>query len=145
VGAGNVLRADDGAGPALIRELVDRCSAVERVRLIDAGSAPENSIGQVISFQPDTVCVVDAYADGAEPGRIRLLDPETLVESYLSTHGIPFAMLLDTIAQETGARVILIGITIANAGMAEGLSAPVRAAVAALASLFTERLCTNQP
>lgn len=67
VGCGNLLRADDGAGPILIRRLWDG-GVPAGVRLVDGGTA-----GMDVAFQmrgADKVIIVDASSTGAEPGTL---------------------------------------------------------------------------
>ena len=67
VGCGNLLRADDGVGPVLVRHLWEG-GVPPNVRLVDGGTA-----GMDVAFQmrgAKRVIVVDACATGAAPGTI---------------------------------------------------------------------------
>lgn len=67
VGCGNLLRADDGAGPILVRRLWDD-GAPPGVRLVDGGTA-----GMDVAFQmrgARKVIIVDASRTGADPGTV---------------------------------------------------------------------------
>jgi hydrogenase maturation protease len=67
VGCGNLLRADDGAGPILIRHLWDG-GVPSTVRLVDGGTA-----GMDVAFQMQgaaKVIIVDACRTDAAPGTI---------------------------------------------------------------------------
>jgi hydrogenase maturation protease len=74
VGCGNLLRADDGAGPVLVRQLWE-AGVPAGVRLVDGGTA-----GMDVAFQmrgARRVIVVDASSTGAEPGTVfRIPGPE---------------------------------------------------------------------
>jgi len=67
VGCGNLLRADDGVGPVLVRRLWEG-GVPSTVRLVDGGTA-----GMDVAFQmrgAKRVIVVDASSTGAAPGTI---------------------------------------------------------------------------
>lgn len=67
VGCGNLLRADDGAGPMLIRHLWET-GIPDNVRLVDGGTA-----GMDVGFQmrgAEKVIIVDASSTGAVPGTV---------------------------------------------------------------------------
>lgn len=69
IGCGNPNRSDDGAGPAVIRELAGRgLGGDARVRLLDAGTD-----GMAVMFAAHgcrTLIVIDACRSGTEPGAI---------------------------------------------------------------------------
>lgn len=74
VGCGNLLRADDGAGPILIRHLWET-GVPSGVHLVDGGTA-----GMDVAFQmrgAERVIIVDASRTGAAPGTVyRVPGPE---------------------------------------------------------------------
>lgn len=76
VGCGNALRGDDGAGPAVLRELAER-GLPPGVRLLDAGTR-----GMDVAFamrDVRRVVVVDASQVGAEPGAVHRVPADELV------------------------------------------------------------------
>jgi hydrogenase maturation protease len=74
IGCGNLLRADDGVGPVLVRMLADG-GVPSGVRLVDGGTA-----GMDVAFQMRgavRVIIVDAASTGAAPGTVfRIPGPE---------------------------------------------------------------------
>lgn len=74
VGCGNLLRADDGVGPILVRHLWER-GVPDDVRLVDGGTA-----GMDVAFQmrgAERVVLIDACTSGHEPGTVfKLPGPE---------------------------------------------------------------------
>lgn len=67
VGCGNLLRADDGVGPILIRHLWET-GVPSSVHIVDGGTA-----GMDVGFQmrgAEKVIIVDASSTGSEPGTI---------------------------------------------------------------------------
>jgi len=152
VGVGNVLRGDDGAGPAVVASLAGRVD--EEVALLDASEVPENYLGTMTAAQPDSILVVDAVDLGAEPGRAGLLREDQLTTQGGSTHHFPLRLLLQFLREETSAEVRLLGLQPARIGLAEEwlgrqaaatwrLSDPVRAAVPALAELLVSCLAAR--
>jgi hydrogenase 3 maturation protease len=141
VGVGNVLRGDDGAGPAVVASLAGRVD--EEVALLDASEVPENYLGTMTAAQPDSILVVDAVDLGAEPGRAGLLREDQLTTQGGSTHHFPLRLLLQFLREETSAEACLLGLQPARIGPAEELSDPVRAAVPALAGLLVSCLAAR--
>ncbi|WP_432989628.1 hydrogenase maturation protease [Dactylosporangium sp. CA-233914] len=87
VGCGNLLRADDGVGPILIRHLWEG-GVPDGVRLVDGGTA-----GMDVAFQmrgAQRVILVDACTSGGEPGTVYRIPGPAVEElpplSGLHTH-----------------------------------------------------------
>jgi hydrogenase 3 maturation protease len=121
VGVGNILKGDDGLGPALVERLRGMTKAV----CVNAGNAPENYLGKIVKEEPDTLLFVDAVHLGLEPGEFRLLDADGLSHSALSTHDISAGMLLDVLKSELAGQIRLLGVQPASIGFGENISAPV--------------------
>lgn len=136
IGAGNAMRGDDGAGSVLARGLMAR--GVERA--FDGGAAPENYCERVASLAPAAVVIADAACFGGRPGEVRLLDPRSLGAGALSTHGVSFCPLAAWLEERCGCRVFVVGIEPSPARDGEGLTPPVRRAVAALEEYFAPLL-----
>lgn len=105
-GVGNILKADDAFGPALVQGLQGRTSAV----LIDAGTAPESYTGRIAKEDPDTLLLVDAVHLGRKPGEYEVLDQDEIVKSGMTTHDISPRLLLEYLAKRTKARIYLLGV-----------------------------------
>lgn len=91
VGIGNVMKGDDGFGPALIEKLTGRVQAV----CIDAGSSPENYTGKITKEKPDTVLLVDAVHLDLTPGQYQVLKPNEILKSGFTTHDISPKMFIE--------------------------------------------------
>jgi hydrogenase maturation protease len=75
IGCGNLMRADDGVGPILIRKLWD-LGLPEGMRVADGGTA-----GMDVAFKmrgADRVIIVDAARTGSEPGTLYRVPGEEL-------------------------------------------------------------------
>ena len=147
---GNELRRDDGAGPAVLAELLDRpvCSSVWCGRL----GSPFDLLGLWDGAQ--LAVVVDAVRAGGTPGEVHVVelvglgtshgsDPEVdpgvatgtgaavLAPASVSSHGTGLVEVL-RLARSLGtapARVMLVGIAGSDFGHGAGLSEPVRRGV----------------
>jgi hydrogenase 3 maturation protease len=126
---GNPLRGDDGAGPAL----AERLHLDEPWRVFDAGPAPENWTGPVCAHRPDGVLAVDAIPFDQPPGSIACWPVADLAAGAPSTHAPSLAMSLRMIEQRTAAATLILGIQPEHIEFGQALSAPVAAAVDALA------------
>lgn len=120
IGCGNLLRADDGVGPVMIRHLLDR-GVPDDVEVADGGTA-----GMDVAFRmrgAGHVILIDACVSGGEPGTIYELpasEAETPpleaagnLHSFRWDHAITFArwLLKDEFPQSVTAFLIEAGST----------------------------------
>lgn len=126
---GNVLRRDDGFGPAVAARLGD---------LPDGASLIETGIGGVALMQElleryDGLILVDAVDHGARPGDVLLITPDVgeavhVPDVHLANpeRVLTMAKAMDSLPD----RVLIVGCQPADAdGLGEGLTAPVEQAV----------------
>jgi hydrogenase 3 maturation protease len=136
VGIGNAMRADDGAGPALVQRL----GKGFQENCLDAGVAPENYLEKIVKAEPQTVALVDAVDFGGIPGEIRILETDELGAAGLSTHALTLSLASDYLKARAPVRIFLIGIQPQTVEMDEEISPPVAKAVERLARLLEEAL-----
>jgi len=120
---GNDLRADDGAGPYIAKNIRNN-----KIKVINAETLFENYVEEIIELKPDKIVIFDcAFFDG-KPGEIRLLDEEKLVNyKMISTHSFPLNALINLIKSELkNVKVTIIGIQPAMVDYKEGLSQSVK-------------------
>ena len=139
VGVGSTMRADDAAGIEIVRRL-RRGLRSPRVLLVEGGVAPENFTAEIRRFEPSHILLVDATDFGAEPGEVILAEPEAIAGQPISTHTMPLSLLANYLREQTGAKVILLGIQPASAVMGGKLSERVRRAVEGVAAKLLEAL-----
>ena len=137
VGVGQVLRSDDGAGPAVIRRLRQLLGLDDNLLLIDAGHAPENVLGPIIRFGPTLIIFIDVVQNGIAPGSIRWFDAIQAEETGGSTHTLSLKTLADYLTAETQAPVIILGIAPLYMEFVEELSKPVQEAISEAADIIT--------
>jgi hydrogenase maturation protease len=110
VGVGQELQGDDGAGVVVVRRLAELIEPNESLRLIEAGHAPENILGNIVRFRPSLLLFIDATQTHAPSGTIHWLSAEEAESVGGSTHTLSLAMLGSYLHLETGAEVYVIGI-----------------------------------
>ncbi|MGI6784580.1 MAG: hydrogenase 3 maturation endopeptidase HyCI [Aminivibrio sp.] len=129
---GNPIMADDGAGPALYRELLG--DPAEGVSPVNCETAPENYLGPLKKNPPRRLVVADAAEMGLPPGSVRRIDLERSGDVSFSSHGIPLFLLLEPLKDDV--EIVLIGIQPESRGMGEHLSPRVRGAVKKIAGIL---------
>ncbi len=125
VGMGNILKADDGAGPRLVQELQGTVTAA----LFDAGTSPENQLGPIIRAKPQTVLLVDALHFDQPPGSIQLFSAKDFVTSALTTHNLNLEFFINYLKEHGITNIMLLGIQPASVEFSDELSPPVRKAL----------------
>jgi hydrogenase maturation protease len=135
---GNVLRRDDGFGPAVAARLQDLPKGVEVV---------ESGIGGVALLQElmagaEGLVVVDAVDRGAEPGTVFVLSPDVADYDHVPDVHLANPDRVLSMAREMGclpSQVVVVGCQPADAdGLGEGLTPPVERAVGPAADQVRE-------
>lgn len=135
LGIGNVLKGDDGAGPAVCEQLksLEICAEV-----MDAGTVPENYIGPIIKRSPENLLIVDATDFGAAAGSIRMFDTGQLNSYAFTTHTLSPHLFVDMLKKEIDVEVYLVGIQPEHVELGKPLSESVNGAVEALCRCLEE-------
>ena len=121
LGIGNRYHHDDALGPYLAEAIESRPD----YDVIDAGVMPEDYIEMTAQKHPETILMVDATDFGGEPGEVRLLYPEYVSHSGVSTHAGSLRMLAEFLQARTNARIGLLAVQPADISDGKGLSPPV--------------------
>lgn len=121
MGIGNRHWHDDGVG-SCIAEALAPCRGLDA---IDAGFIPENHLETVVRKNPDTILMVDATDFGAKPGQARLLYPDKVAYSGVSTHAGSLRMLAKYLHTRSQASIALLAIQPEDISAGEGLSPAV--------------------
>jgi len=121
LGIGNRYHHDDAVGPYLAEALETRPD----YDVIDAGIIPEDYIETTAHKHPDTILMVDATDFGGEPGEVRLLYPEHVNYSGVSTQAGSLRMLAEFLQARTHARIGLLAVQPADVSDGKGLSPSV--------------------
>lgn len=127
IGVGNSQCSDDAAGN-LVAGSLSRCRCAkdtDRVRVIAAGPAPENSAGDLRAFAPDLLLIVVAADMGEKPGAIRWIAEGHSDGLSASTHNFALSVLAGYLRPELTCAVALLGIQPASDEVGERVSPEV--------------------
>ncbi len=119
-GIGNPLRKDDSIGIEIVRKL--RRIVPEDVFIVECETVPENFIEQITEFKPTHILIIDAACIGLKPGSSKLMDPDQIPESAISTHALPLQIFCGYLALTTKAKLSLLLIQPLNTCFGEGLT-----------------------
>lgn len=136
IGAGNTLRGDDGAGPAVVALLEGKVKA----SLLDVGEVPESFFSRILAAHADTIVVIDAADFGAAPGDLAVLEAEALAGCSVSTHQMPMDLFFRFIKGNSHTEMFALGIQPAQIAFGESMSPAVADSVHALAGLLRDLL-----
>jgi hydrogenase 3 maturation protease len=131
LGVGNQFRSDDAAGVLVVRALAHRKCALdtERLLIIEAGHAPENTTGELRRFAPDLVLIIDAADMGKTPGTVKWIPEESIDGMSASTHSLPLSMLARYLKLELDCTAALLGIQPASNTVGDEVSSEVAQAI----------------
>ena len=133
-GVGNVLRGDDGFGPAVVERLADLPSGVEVI---------ETGIGGVALLQElmdgyDGLVLIDAVDQNAPSGTVFAIEPDVGEAEHVADVHLANPERVLTMAKSMGClpeRVLIVGCQPAGIDeLGAGLSKPVKRAVPAAAA-----------
>ena len=136
IGIGNLLRADDGFGPALIELIQGKLDAV----CIDAGTAPENYAGKIAKLKPDTVLIVDAVALNSKAGTYEILEKSDILNCGFTTHDISPNMFIEYLEKETKADIFMLGVQPENIRFGEEMSDKVKKTLEEIAGVLIKTI-----
>jgi hydrogenase 3 maturation protease len=139
MGVGSEMRGDDAAGMEVVRGLQGVLKP-PHVFLIEGGVAPENFTSQIRRFKPSHVIFIDATDFGAEPGEVVLAEPKAIIGQSISTHTMPLSMLAKYLREQTGAKVVLLGIQPARAQMGAKMSGAVKSSIKRVEEILLREL-----
>lgn len=120
---GSTLRADDGVGPYV-------CAGVKfsrpELKLLDAGTTPENIAQTAINWRPDKIILVDAAHFQGRAGELRVIPLSAIDQAMpLSTHSFPLSVTFSIVREDTKAELAVVGIQAKSLDYKEGLSPEV--------------------
>jgi hydrogenase maturation protease len=82
-GIGNVLRGDDGFGPAVVRAFEQKNELPNAVKTVELGIGGINLVLELLDGY-DALLLVDAVDRGGEPGSLYILEPQVPHLAHLS-------------------------------------------------------------
>ncbi len=132
VGVGNPIKRDDAAGLEVISTLrrIFGGSAPPSTKIHAATRSPERVLSK-LALSGERVVVFDAVEAEREPGAIVCASLGDTKFGYFATHNIPLK-LVPGVAEKRD-QICIVGIQPESLEVGEGLSEPVRIAVATVA------------
>lgn len=123
---GNDMRGDDAAGPIVAEKLnQDILTCPEKysdIKVVNAGTVPENYTGLIRSKSPSHIIYVDAVEMGQDPGSLKLVSEDEIANYSISTHAMPLSFMIKYLKSFSDAKVILVGIQPKSIEMFEKVS-----------------------
>ena len=111
IGCGNILKGDDGFGPAVIKHLENHYMPSRDTQIIDAGLACGEWLRPLIidDDRPDWIIIIDTMDLGKEPGEIDILQAQDLpqIPPQASSHFFPDRNIIEAIL-ETGTKITFV-------------------------------------
>ncbi len=135
VAMGDREGGDDGAGPRLVEHLTGRVS----LPLLACGSYPQNFLSVIARARPEVVVLVDAAELGLEPGAVRVLVADEVMDLGAGSHGYPLALLMAQMEAFAEAPVVLLAIQVGALRRGVGLHPAVEETVRDLAQFLSRR------
>lgn len=129
---GNDLCGDDGAGPAVAKQLA---GAVPWT-VYDVQTVPESFLMKIVNRRPESVVLVDALHFDAPPGAVDIIEAEKVAGQGPSTHGPAPLAFLEVLQMMHPCRRAVVGIQPEKVGVGDEMTAPVRGAVDFVARAF---------
>lgn len=144
LGVGNVLMADDGLGPFVVRVLEAEYEFPEQVEIVDAGTPG-------LDFTPfldraGAVIVIDTVHSDGPPGTIRRYDMQQLLATpppaRINPHqpGLREALMAAELTDSTPGELIIIGVVPESVEAVARLGSVLRAAVPGVVSAVLAEL-----
>jgi hydrogenase 3 maturation protease len=111
--------------------------------MIAGSTAPENFTGQIKSFQPDILFIVDAAFLGLPPGETAVIPQGEIGGLSCSTHMLPLPVLLQYLDSEVSCSMVLIGIQPRDTTLGLEMCEEVRESTKRLAQAFAQAGSVN--
>ena len=108
IGIGSTLRNDDAAG-ILVAEKLEKINS-NRLKVFIGSTAPENLTGEIISYNPSHIFIIDSVDTGQKPGFTILIEPEDVGGVSFSSHMLPVKMIVDYLLATLNCEIIVAGI-----------------------------------
>jgi len=128
IGVGNELKADDGIGLRVAKELQKDGLAGKDIMVIPA-DVPENWIQPIAKFRPELLILVDSADFKGKAGEIRAIKDGEISKVFTNTHSVPLILFLESIKKQVPkAKTIFIGIQPKTMDFGKPMSREVRLA-----------------
>ncbi|MFX1465260.1 MAG: hydrogenase maturation peptidase HycI [Promethearchaeota archaeon] len=120
---GNEMRRDDRIGIEIVNELRNIALLKEsKIKIIIAGTTPENFTRPIVSWNPSHLLIVDAVDMGENPGEIELIQMDDISNVTVSTHKMSLTLLNKYLMSKLDLEIKLLGIQIKDVSFGNELS-----------------------
>jgi hydrogenase 3 maturation protease len=128
MGIGNELKADDGIGLRVAKEL-QKDGLQNKETMIIPADVPENWIQPIAKFRPELLVLVDTADFRGKAGEIRAIKDDEISKVFTNTHSVPLILFLEAIKKQVPkTRTIFIGIQPKTMDFGKPMSREVRLA-----------------
>jgi hydrogenase 3 maturation protease len=128
VGVGNELKADDGIGIRVAKQLQADGLAGKDILVIPA-EVPENYIQPIAKFRPELLILIDTADFQGKAGDVRAIRDDEVSKVFANTHSIPLVLFLEAIKKQAPkTRTVFIGIQPKTLQFGKPMSPEVRSA-----------------
>jgi len=138
MGCGNILKGDDGVGPAVALRLEEDPRRPDDVHALDLGTSIKHLLFDIVTMRPEKlrrIIIVDAVAqENRTPGEFWEIDVDQMKKEKIrdySIHMFPSVNLLKKIKEEANIdlRIIAVQAEYIPDGLDEVLTPAIQAAV----------------
>jgi hydrogenase 3 maturation protease len=136
VGVGSPIRHDDIVGLKVLELLRGKTSM--SILLLPTETVPESYTGTIREFQPTHILLIDAANFNGKPGEGRIIPPEAIANTSVSTHSLPLHIFIDYIRKSICEKVALLGIQGVNIDLGEGLTPEVEKGAIEIANILLD-------
>ena len=144
---GNDMRGDDAAGPIvaekLNQEILSCPEKYSDIKVVNAGTVPENYTGLIRSESPSHIIFVDAVEMGQDPGSLRLVYEDEIANYSISTHAMPLSFMIKYLKSFSDVEVILIGIQPKSLEMFDKVSEELKEGIELLVMVLQKTLMSK--
>ena len=138
---GSELRADDAAGLLVAKKLSQKLAHLDgRIKIILGETAPENFTGEIRTYKPTHLIILDCAECGLEPGTIQFIDSENVGGISFSTHMLPLKLMVDYLLSDNHIEVMIIGIQPEVLEFGQPVSAKIKKTINSLANALSKEI-----
>lgn len=120
---GNEMRRDDKIGIEIANELRNIALLKDsKIRMIIAGTTPENFARPIESWNPSHLLILDAVDMGENPGEIELIQMDEISNLTVSTHKMSLTLLNKYLMSRLDLEIKLLGVQIKDVSFGDELS-----------------------
>jgi len=134
IGIGSTLINDDAAC-ILVAEKLEKINS-NKIKVFIGSTAPENLTGEIISYNPSHIFIIDSVDADQKPGFTMLIGPEDAGGVSFSSHMLPVKMMVDYLLGALKCEIIIAGIQPKSLEFGENVSEEVNKSVSKIVEII---------